>query len=212
MAYCQKCGAELSNGICPKCGLPADTVTIQTNLPVIHENACVKPRYNFWTLLLAGYPGMAFIVGLVIIIGFSIGDFKRGNHDMSFSSILSDVLIDLFVIVMAALCYLPGILMIRKRSPEGTVLKTTFSFIGKTIVFLLSWIVTLLGIFTVVGFFFSVWRIGLWASRPKWNDYTAFVGDEKIGVVKLADPFAYGSSAARYIYVDANGEYYRPFH
>lgn len=124
MPYCQNCGTEANGNFCPNCGaqtgfvMPAAPIpTIP--MPVIHKDVVVKPRYNTFSIVLAGWMGLAclimtlvfFIYGVLIVEG-TVGD-KIG------------FLIGTLVCAgLTYLCYLPGIRSIRKYSPEGTAMST----------------------------------------------------------------------------------------
>ena len=206
MPYCQNCGTAVSGNFCPNCGAPVESEP--EFIPVIHEYAEVKPRYNIGTLILAGYPGLACLVAtlMMAIMAFSfplenaeaIGDFVA----CIFSALVCGAL--------TFLCYLPGIRTIQKRTPKELQKKTFWSFFKRSLAFMFCWGITIVGCVYIVGIFFKVWRLGLWASRPQEDEYTAFVGDRKIPVTRYYDDLPYGNYQSKYVYMDASGDFYRP--
>lgn len=210
--YCVNCGTEVPGKFCPNCGTPVNATLQpapqpQVDAPIIHENATVKGRYNAGVLFLAAYLGIVFLIMFVaffvgMLVNFS--DILQNNELFSFIGTL------LLCLGMLFLCYLPGIRMICKRSPKGTVSKTLVSFVFKSIWFPFAWAITIMGCSFLVGIILRVWRVGLSASRPKDTEYTAFVDGEKIAVTRLIDTEYSTFDKIRYIYVDQNGEFYRP--
>ena len=204
MARCQNCGAEVSGSYCPNCGFfgPGN---YDYDLTIL-KNVDVKPRYTFWTILLAGWLGWGGI--FTTLIGGIYGLTMLSEDITSTLMCLPFVLIGLGII---ALAYLPGIKMIRKRTPKELVKKTTKSFVIRALTFMFCWGVSLAGVFYIIGIFLKSWRLGLWASRPKWEEYTAFYNGRMIPVTKYEDdlPLEYGPKG-EYIYMDADGVFYRP--
>ena len=208
MPYCQNCGTELTGSFCPNCGTQAGVHTSYNRGPIIHENADVKPRYGAGAMVLAGYLGFIFLMtALIVFIVFTI-NFLGGT--LTFGEYFGALVGSVCVFAIAYLFYLPGIRSIRKRSPKGTAMKTFRSFFGKSLLFVLAWGITFMGCVYLFGIFFKVWRLGLWATRPNPDEYTAFVDGKKIAVIKCVDKTVYSDGVVRYIYKDANGEIYRP--
>jgi len=137
--------------------------------------------------------------GLVVVGGMETGLKK-------FGAMVGDVC----VLAIAFLCYLPGIHSIRKRSPEGMAMRTFWSFFRKTLLFVVCWFVAIAGCVYIIGLFLRSWRLGLWVSKPNDNEYTAFVDGKKIPVVRYYDDLSDYGARGKYIYQDANGEFYRP--
>lgn len=216
--FCVNCGAEVSGKFCPNCGTSVNAYIqpapqLQADARIIHENANVQGRYNVGVLILAAYFGFctlfAFLIAIIPILVLT-GDQILDFGIYSAIIIVTFIVIALICVGVIILSYLPGYQMIRKRSPEGTAKKTFRSFLGKSIWFFFAWSITLVGCTFIVGILLRVWRIGLAASRPKDNEYTAFVGDKKIAVTRLIDKEYSIFGKPRYIYVDQNGEFYRP--
>lgn len=200
MPYCQNCGSETNGNFCPNCGTQTGTFVVSAPQFILHKDADVKPRYSIGAIILAGWLGLG--VTLLTLVGLSslnsISDFLN-----SFSSFV-------FCIVLLVLCYLPGIISIRKRSPEGMFAKTFFSFWIRSVLFIFFWGVAIAGCAYIVGIFCKSWRLGLWVSRPGPTEYTVFVDGEKIPVVRLYDNLPDYGPRGEYVYQDANGEFYRP--
>ena len=205
MPYCQNCGTEVKGNFCPNCG--AEGGNLQPEF-VIRKNVEVKPRYNFGVLLLAGWPGW---VGLGLIFAalacFSI----IGTDPEGISAVGVYLGMALAGAVITVLCYLPGINMIRKRTPKELVFKTCVSFVIRSLLLIFCWGVSIAGVVYIIGIFLKSWRLGLWASRPKFEEYTAFYNGQMIPVTKYYDdlPMEYGPKG-EYIYMDDNGVFYRP--
>lgn len=205
MPYCQNCGAEVAGNFCPNCGAQAGTVTPAEPMPIIHKDVDVKPRYTTGSLAIAGWLGLSclimtlvfFIYGVLIVEG-------------TFGDKMMFVVSTLVCAGLTYLCYLPGISTIRKRSPEGEVMSTFWSFFGKSFLIIFAWGITLAGCVYIVGIFFKVWRFGLWASRPNDDQYTAFVDGKKIPVTRYYDDLPDYGARGEWVYRDDNGEFYRP--
>jgi hypothetical protein len=108
------------------------------------------------------------------------------------------------------LAYLPGISTILKRTPKGEVARTLGSFFVKSLLFFFAWGISVAFTLYLFGILFKVWRFGLWASRPNNNQYTAFVDGKKIAVTRYYDDLPDYGPRGTWVYMDANGEYYRP--
>lgn len=205
MPYCQNCGTESNGNFCPKCGAQAGAVVSTTPQLVIHKDVEVKPRYSIGAIILAGWLGLG--VTLLTLVGLSSLFTTTFN---SISDFLSSFSSFVFCIVLLVLCYLPGIISIRKRSPEGMFAKTFFSFWIRTVLFIFFWGVAIVGSMFIIGLFFGVYRVGLWVSKPNADEYTAFVDGKKIPVTKLYDNLPDYGPKGEYVYQDENGEFYRP--
>ena len=208
MPYCQNCGTEVNGNFCPNCGIQTGSVAPTAPEPVIHTGVKVEPRYSTGALVLAGYLGNGFLMtSLIAFILFTV-HFLGGSSN--FGEWLAAMVGSVCILAIAFLCYLPGILSVRKRSPEGMEMRTFWSFFRKAILFPACWTFTLAGCFYIIGLFFRIWRLGLWASKPNDNEYTAFVDGKKIPVVRYYDDLSDYGASGKYIYRDANGEFYRP--
>ena len=172
---------------------------------ILHKDADVKPRYSIGAIILAGWLGLG--VTLLTLVGLSSLFTTTFN---SISDFLSSFSSFVFCIVLLVLCYLPGIISIRKRSPEGMFAKTFFSFWIRTVLFIFFWGVAIVGSMFIIGLFFGVYRVGLWVSKPNADEYTAFVDGKKIPVTKLYDNLPDYGPKGEYVYQDENGEFYRP--
>lgn len=205
MPYCQNCGSETNGNFCPNCGTQTGTFVVSAPQFILHKDADVKPRYSIGAIILAGWPGLG--VTLLTLVLLSSLFTKTFN---SISDFLSSFSSFVFCIVLLVLCYLPGIISIRKRSPEGMFAKTFFSFWIRSVLFIFFWGVAIAGCAYIVGIFCKSWRLGLWVSRPGPTEYTVFVDGEKIPVVRLYDNLPDYGPRGEYVYQDANGEFYRP--
>ena len=205
MPYCQNCGTEVAGNFCPNCG--AQSGSVATPLPklVIHENAVVKPRYNTFSLVLAGWMGLACLIMTLVFFIYGVLIVDEG-----FGTKMGFVAATAFCGVLTYLCYLPGISTIRKRSPEGTAWATFRTFFIKSLLFFILWGVTLAGCVYIIGIPFKVWRLGLWVSRPNDDQYTAFVDGEKIQVTRYYDDLPDYGARGDWVYRADNGEFYRP--
>jgi hypothetical protein len=203
MPYCQNCGTEVTGRFCPNCGAEGGNLTPEF---VIHKNVEIKPRYNVGVTLLAGWLGWAGIYMMFLpLIGLSV---IGSNPSAEEVAIYLGVF--LFGVVWTVLCYLPGINMIRKRTPKELVGKTIRSFIIRSLLFIICWGISIAGVFYIIGIFLKSWRLGLWASRPKFEEYTAFYNGEMIPVTKYYDDLPDYGPKGEYVYMDANGVFYRP--
>lgn len=208
MPYCQNCGAEAAGNFCPNCGAQTGTAAPAAPQLIIHENVDIKPRYSVGAMVLAGYLGFVFLITAVIML--ICGVVFLFNFEFSFGEKLIFPIAAAALFGVAYLLYLPGIKSIRNNSPEELVGETLWSFFRKSLVFIFVWGVTMAGCVYIIGLFFKVWRLGLWASCPNADQYTAFVNGEKIPVTRYIDDIPYGGGRSKYIYQDANGEFYRP--
>jgi hypothetical protein len=204
MPYCQKCGAEISGNFCPRCGAQAGYAASSTPGLIIHENAVVKPRYNPFSMVIAGWIGLCC---LVLTLVFFIGSFTCLPD---FGEMMKCLFASLFGAGLTFLCYLPGISTIFKRSPKGTAISTFLTFFGKSLIFIIAWGITLAGCVYIIGIPFKIWRLGLWVSLPNDNQYTAFVDGKKISVTRLVDDLPDFGARGKWVYQDRNGEFYRP--
>ncbi len=206
MPYCQNCGAEVEGNFCPNCGAQAGAVVSAAPTYVIHENAVVKPRYTLGQIILAGYLGLTFIVMSIAVL---LGGYLSGMLDAK--GYLGVTLGGIFCLFLAFLCFLPGIRSICKHSPKNEVGATLKSFIGKSLLFIVAWGVTLMGCCYIIGIFFKVWRLGLWASGPNYYQYTAYVDGKKIPVARYYDDLpSNNTKRGKYVFKDNNGEFHRP--
>ena len=203
MPYCQNCGTEVTGRFCPNCGAEGGNLTPEF---VIHKNVEIKPRYNVGVTLLAGWLGW---VGIYMIFLPLIALSVIGSNP-SAEAVAIYLGVFLLGVVWTVLCYLPGINMIRKRTPKELVGKTIRSFIIRSLLFLICWGISLAGVFYIIGIFLKSWRLGLWASRPKFEEYTAFYNGEMIPVTKYYDDLPDYGPKGEYVYMDANGVFYRP--
>lgn len=210
MSYCQNCGTQVNGNFCPNCGtqvgyaMPVTSIPTMP-MPVIHKDAVVKARYNTFSIVLAGWMGLACLIMTLVffIYGVLIADGTVGDK-------IGFVIGTLVCGGLTYLCYLPGIHSIRKYSPEGTALATFKSFFVKSLLFFFAWGVTLAGCVYIFGIFFKVWRFGLWASKPNDDEYTAIVNGEKIAVTKYYDDLPDYGARGDWVYRDDNNEFYRP--
>jgi hypothetical protein len=203
MPYCQNCGTEVTGRFCPNCGAEGGNLTPEF---VIHKNVEIKPRYNVGVTLLAGWLGW---VGIYMIFLPLIALSVIGSNP-SAEAVAIYLGVFLLGVVWTVLCYLPGINMIRKRTPKELVGKTIRSFIIRSLLFIICWGISLAGVFYIIGIFLKSWRLGLWASRPKFEEYTAFYNGEMIPVTKYYDDLPDYGPKGEYVYMDANGVFYRP--
>ena len=205
MPYCQNCGTEVTGNFCPNCGAEGGNLTPEF---VIHKNVEIKPRYNAGVTALAGFVGSTGV--FLALIGLIFGLTEIANPNVSLEEKMTYLI---FVIIGAAITYLgflPGIKMIRKRTPKKLVLKTAVSFVIRSLLFLPCWGVSIAGVCYIIGIFLKSWRLGLWASRPKFEEYTAFYNGEMIPVTKYYDDLPDYGPKGEYVYMDANGVFYRP--
>ena len=208
MPYCQNCGTEVNGNFCPNCGVQTGSVAVTAPHLFIHEDVKVEPRYSTGALVLAGYLGFGFLMtSLITFIVFTVF-FLRGTSN--FGEWLAAMAGTVCILAVAFLCYLPGIISIRKHSPEGMAMRTFWSFFRKTLLFIVCWGIAIAGCFYIIGLFLKSWRLGLWVSKPNDNEYTAFVDGKKIPVVRYYDDLSDYGASGKYIYRDANGEFYRP--
>ena len=173
---------------------------------MIHKNEEIKPRYNVGVTLLAGWLGWAGIYMMFLpLIGLSVIGSNPSAEEVA-------IYLGVFLlgVVWTVLCYLPGINMIRKRTPKELVGKTIRSFIIRSLLFIICWGISSAGVFYIIGIFLKSWRLGLWASRPKFEEYTAFYNGEMIPVTKYYDDLPDYGPKGEYVYMDANGVFYRP--
>lgn len=211
MPFCQNCGTEVNGSFCANCGTQVGAAAPAYEQVVIHENADVKPRYSVGALALAGYLGLTFLLTTVIVVVMMLamgGTFF--SEEGGLGGLLGFLIGGALTGGLAYLCYLPGLKMIRKRTPQEEVSKTIRSFFGKSLVFLIAWFVGIAGCVYIIGLFLKSWKLGLKVSQPKDDEYTAFVNGEKIGVIRLVDEEFSTPQKIRYIYMDDNGEFYRP--
>ena len=203
MPYCQNCGTEVTGNFCPNCGTESGSRTPDL---IIHKNVEIKPRYNVGVTLLAGWLGWAGIYMMFLpLIGLSVIGSNPSAEEVA-------IYLGVFLlgVVWTVLCYLPGINMIRKRTPKELVGKTIRSFIIRSLLFIICWGISIAGVFYIIGIFLKSWRLGLWASRPKFEEYTAFYNGEMIPVTKYYDDLPDYGPKGEYVYMDANGVFYRP--
>ena len=203
MPYCQNCGTEVTGRFCPNCGAEGGNLTPEF---VIHKNVEIKPRYNVGVTLLAGWLGWVgiYMIFLPLIALSVIGSNPSAEEVAIYLGVF------LLGVVWTVLCYLPGINMIRKRTPKELVGKTIRSFIIRSLLFIICWGISIAGVFYIIGIFLKSWRLGLWASRPKFEEYTAFYNGEMIPVTKYYDDLPDYGPKGEYVYMDANGVFYRP--
>ena len=203
MPYCQNCGTEVTGNFCPNCGTESGSRTPDL---IIHKNVEIKPRYNVGVTLLAGWLGWAGIYMMFLpLIGLSVIGSNPSAEEVA-------IYLGVFLlgVVWTVLCYLPGINMIRKRTPKELVFKTCVSFVIRSLLFIFCWGISLAGVMYIIGIFLKSWRLGLWASRPKFEEYTAFYNGEMIPVTKYYDDLPDYGPKGEYVYMDANGVFYRP--
>ena len=204
MPYCQNCGTEVTGNFCPNCGAESGSRTPDL---IIHKNVDVKARYNVGVILLAGWLGWVGI-WLMLVPFISLAVLGTNPEGLDVMGVYLGV--GLFGAVWTVLCYLPGINMIRKRTPKELVGKTIRSFIIRSLLFIICWGIGIGGVFYIIGIFLKSWRLGLWASRPKFEEYTAFYNGEMIPVTKYYDDLPDYGPKGEYVYMDANGVFYRP--
>ncbi len=208
--FCSNCGSELAGNFCANCGTVANgQAPLQHEIGghKVHEHAEVKARYTTSTQLLAGILGsapaacavMLPLIGVVLL-------FAEG----SFISFLFSLLAAAFFFALFFLTCLPGILMIRKRAPEGMVLKTCIRFMLKAAVCYLACCLSIMACCFIIGILLGAWRLGTSTLKCSAKDYTAFVDGKKISVTRIEDPEFSTPDQTRYIYIAENGDLYRP--
>lgn len=208
MYYCQDCGTPVPGNYCPNCGTPVGTYTPAAPRYRIYQDVEVKPRYSTGALILAGYLGFTFLLAAIfVVIGaiymFTLPDITAGEK-------LIFPICALFTFFIAFLLYLPGIHSIRKYSPEGMAMDAFKSFFWKSVGFIFLWGVSIAGCVYIIGIPFRVWRLGLWASRPNDDHYTALVNGRKIPITRYYDDLPDGGPRGKWVYMDENGTFYRP--
>ena len=208
--FCSNCGTQLTGNFCANCGTLANANTQAPHQELcghkVHENAVVKARYNPFAQIVAGIYGPVMLLCAVGFLFYLIADISKIG--------LGEFVGFLFAIGLFAgfsfLTLLPGILMIRKRTPKEELRKTYISFIVKTLLFNFVWIITFFFCCFIIGIFLGAWRIGLSVTKCRDDEYTVFEGDKKIAVTRMEDPEFSTWETTRYIYMDKNGEFYRP--
>ncbi len=208
--FCTNCGSELTGNFCANCGTLANEQTSpqhEIGGHKIHENATVKARYSTFTQILAGGLGF-FPVLLGVMIALSMANML--SKKFSFVGLLELVAGMALFFGLFFLACLPGILMIRKRAPEGTVFKTCASFMIKAALCGFAWLLSIVGCCFIVGIVLGAWGLGMATIKCGDSDYTVFEGNEKIAVTRMEDPEFSTFDHPRYIYVDEKGELYRP--
>lgn len=224
MAYCYKCGAEATSKFCPECGtkiydpndVSASSTPVTSHTPleiprVVYENVEIKPRFGAGHVLIAGYFGLCCLIASVATL--VMGIIFLSNGEMSGEDLVTYPVGMAFLFFITFLCYLPGIIAIRKRSPKGEAFRTFLTFFGKSLICLFLWAITFISYVYILGIFLGAWRLGAWACRPKDDQYTAFVNGEKIPVTRcLSDTNydGYVNVTYSYVYVDATGKIYYP--
>lgn len=212
--FCQKCGTEVTGAFCPNCGTAAGAAGVSEDQIIVHENAIVKPRYKTSHIVLAGYLGLTFLITTLVAVGmfvvFFFKLFELGFTSGGIGMLLGAAIGAAVCGFLTFLCYNPGLKSIRQNTPKEEIKQTTKSFFIKSLIFIITWGFTLAGCVYIIGLFFKVWRVGLAVSRPKDNEYTAFVNGKKIPVFRIIDLEFSNHETTRYLYVDDNGEYYRP--
>lgn len=143
---------------------------------------------------------------ILVIIAFSV--IVGGGQPISY--LFPFLLGGAFCVAISYLFYLPGLKSIRQNTPKEEIKSTTRSFFVRSLLFILGWYVAIIGCLTLIGLFLRAWRLGLSVSKPKDSEYTAFVNGKKISVFRIIDLEYSNHETTRYIYVDDNGEYYRP--
>jgi hypothetical protein len=203
--FCSNCGNELAGNFCANCGTVANgqaPAQHEIGGHKVHEHADVKARYTTSTQLLAGILG--FFPVLVLLLG--VGGLFTG----SFKDFLISISAIAFCFALFFLTCLPGILMIRKRAPEGMVIKTCIRFMLKAAVCFWACILSIMACCFIIGIVLGAWRLGTSTLKCSAKDYTAFVDGKKISVTRIEDPEFSTLDQTRYIYIAENGELYRP--
>lgn len=206
MAFCQNCGTEVQGSFCPNCGTQVGNAG---NVPqsTVYNNVTVKARYGVGSIFLFAYFGMVFLIFGFLFFLVSLGDLF--TRDFSFSLIVNSIGM-LIIAAIGLLFGLPGFRSIRKNTPKELIGKTTRSFIIRSVFFLIAWAVSIVCCMFLIGLVLRAWRIGLAVSKPKDDEYTVFMNGEMIPVTRIADWEYSTPNMIRYMYVDANGTYYRP--
>lgn len=208
MPYCQNCGAEVAGNFCPNCGAQAGSVAQTAPQFIIHKDANVKPIFSTLHLVIAGYLGNIFLITTLVMLGVGIA--FAFNPEYTFAEKLIFPVLGVILVGITYLLYLPGIKSIRKYAPEGEAMKAFRSFFAKSVLFIFAWGVTMAGCLYIIGLFFKVWRFGMWAACPNANQYVVIVDGEKIPVTRYYDDLSGYGARGKYIFMDENGEYYRP--
>lgn len=208
MPYCQNCGSEVAGNFCPNCGAQAGSIVHTTPQFIIHKDADVRPIFSTGSLVLAGYLGSTFLIATVSSL--IMGIIFALDPGITFAEKLISPIVSLIALGITALLYLPGINSIRKHAPEGEAMTAFWSFFRKSLAFIFCWGITLMGCVYIIGILFKVWRLGMWAACPNANQYVVFKDGKKIPVTRYYDALDGYGARGKYIYQDANGEYYRP--
>ena len=223
MATCETCGAEVDTAFCPYCGAAIDPTSEQEQEQEQaqtsgHEVVFIKPRYNALTLTIAGIGMIVLVVFLMALVFEIVGAVRSGS--MTAKGALESAEILLFTTVFSGLCFLPGILLILKRTPSGYVGRTIASFLVRAFFFIFAWSIALMFCATIVGAFLGAWRIGTAVSRPGKKGYTAYADGEKIPVTRVVhhketdweesyfDDDYVEVNTTYYMYVDESGNVY----
>lgn len=209
MSFCQNCGAEVAGNFCPNCGTRVGSAGNAQTQSIVYNNADVKPRYTTVSIALV-YPGFALLLSiLLLLLPMSIVFLLPSTP--AFSPLTGIILIAFLVIAvfLAVLCFRYGFKQIRQRTPKELIGKTRRSFLIRALLFVFGWGITIAGCVYIIGIPLRVWRVGLYVSRPKDDEYTAFVDGKMIPVTRVVD-LDYSSDRLRYMYVDDCGTYYRP--
>ena len=147
MPYCQNCGSETNGNFCPNCGTQTGTFVVSAPQFILHKDADVKPRYSTGAIVLAGYLGLSSFLATLLCLGVV---FNAPTSTKS-SDILVFLFVTLFPLTITILCFLPGIISIRKRSPEGMFAKTLTSFLIKSFLFGICWSIAIVGSMFIIG-------------------------------------------------------------
>lgn len=210
--FCRNCGIEMpeEQKFCSNCGSPAAGAS---GAPVfinviktgpygnVCEHADIRGRYKLKHLLLGGYVGL---IGLILILSSLIVLFTTGIETLSAALLLCAI-----GAAIAFASFLPGFLHISKNTPEDEVVRTCVAYVFKCVSFFFLWGISIVACLYIIGLVFKAWRIGLNASRPNASHYTLFQDGKKTTVTRMEDAEMSTFDRTRYIYMDANGKYYR---
>ncbi len=205
MSYCQTCGNEVSGNFCQNCGAAINITPSFSAKEIVKENTTIKARYKAVHVILAAYFGFfGLIVAFISVMGVFVA-LGAGSFGATIGMILSIC----FGLSITFLAYRPGMRSIRKNTPEEELSKVRKCFIKKTIIALPALAVSIMGCAFIVGILLGAWRIAVKACSPRPIDYTAFVDDKKITVIRTVDSTFSSYDNIRYIYIDREGNRYR---
>lgn len=211
MAFCKNCGAQVDGSFCTNCGTPVEAAA---NAPqaVLNNNVDVRARYTTKMQAMAGIGFYLFFFGISQVF-CALGYVLMGIAAQSGVMLLNAPLYAVFGAVLVGggiLLYRPGLKSIRANTPEHLYKKTRKTFMLRSVLFIFAWSVSIMFCMFILGIIFGAWNIGIAATRPKEDNYTAFFNGQMIPVTKTEDWMFSSPNGTRYIFVDENGVFYRP--